>query len=59
MLETIITEATFFCIWVFFHEHSRFTGQQQRKWEAISLLLIGSNVIRQIIIFYEEVKWED
>ena len=25
-----------FCIWIFFHDYSRFTGQQ-RKWEAISL----------------------
>ena len=35
MLETIITEAFFF-LWVYFHEHSRFTGQQG-KGEAISL----------------------
>ena len=26
ILETIITEATFFSFWVFFHEHSRFAG---------------------------------
>ena len=37
MLEAIITEVTFaeFSIRVFFHEHSRFTGQQ-RKEEGIS-----------------------
>ena len=35
MLETIITEAAFF-FWVFFHEHSRFTGQHG-KGEAIFL----------------------
>ena len=29
-------EVVFFCIWVFFHEHSQFTGQQG-KGEAISL----------------------
>ena len=31
MLKTIITEATFFSVWVFFHEHSRFTGQQEKE----------------------------
>ena len=36
MLETIITEATFFSIWISFHEHSRFIGQQGNG-EAISL----------------------
>ena len=36
MLETIIAKATFVSIWVFFHEHSQFTGQQG-KGEAISL----------------------
>ena len=36
MLETIITEATFFSIWIFFHEHSRFIGEQGNG-EAISL----------------------
>ena len=35
ILETIITEA-FFSIWVYFNEHSRFTGQPG-KGEAISL----------------------
>ena len=32
MLETIITEA-FFSTWVYFHKHSRFTGQQEREGE--------------------------
>ena len=36
MLETIITEATFFSIWISFHEHSRFIGQQGNG-EAISV----------------------
>ena len=36
MLETIIAEATFFSIWIFFHKHSQFTGQHG-KGETISL----------------------
>ena len=32
MLETIITEA-FFPTWVYFHKHSRFTGQREREGE--------------------------
>ena len=36
MLKTIITEAAFFSTWVFLHEHSQFTGKQNRM-EAISL----------------------
>ena len=32
----VISFFFFFCIWVFFHKHSRFTGQQG-KGEAISL----------------------
>ena len=33
---TVKYNSHFFSTWVFFHEHSRFTGQQG-KWEAISL----------------------
>ena len=36
MLETIIAEATFSSIWIFFHKHSRFT-RQHGKGETISL----------------------
>ena len=44
MLEIIITETTsFFAIWVFFHEHSRVTGQQ-RKGEAFFYSLWGTNI---------------
>ena len=36
ILKGIMTLLVFFSIWVFFHEHSRFTGQQG-KGEAVSL----------------------
>ena len=35
-ISSLILEFFFFSIWVFFHEHSRFAGQQG-KGEAISL----------------------
>ena len=36
VLESIITEAIFFSIWVFFHEHSGFTRQQGKVSLSIS-----------------------
>ena len=47
-VQTIITEAIyFFSVWAFSHKHSRFTGQQQEKWEVIFLLLMGDKLFGQ------------
>ena len=57
MLETIITEA-FFSIWVYFHEHSQFTGQLG-KGEAISLTPHGEKNFWTKDIRGGYSKWED
>ena len=57
MSETIITEA-FFSIWVYFHEHSRFTGQLG-KGEAISLTPHGEKLFWTKNIRGGYSKWED
>ena len=59
MLETIVTEATFFSIWVFFLEHSQFTGQQG-KGEAISLTLCrGDKTFWANNLWTGYSKWKD
>ena len=59
MLETIVTEATFFSIWVFFLEHSQFTGKQG-KGEAISLTLCrGDKTFWANNLWTGYSKWKD
>ena len=54
MLETIIT-ADFFSIWVYVHEHSRFTGQQ---WKGEAICFGGQTFLTKNL-WEGYSKWED